>query len=349
MENKIEKFSLDMAELLEAAEIWKNGLFVSNDVQKESIRLKELRSYLEWNLDPDQREEEREYLSKQSEQIEIEAFEDVNFFPRGCYYYQIGNEQFAKALSWLFLFNGVEAKEEEISHPARLQKAAVEFCSILLEMDGKQKAELIRDYLHLLVAMKKWELQEENPLALSELLYQAIEETCLLESIERGSKKDKIAETLHSVNKKTPYRHLVRSVLIDFQDEIYHPMEQIWWYLARYYGLCRKKEEKVNEYYLRAIQICRAYPQYSIMNIMHLLIRAERSGRKLEAGSKRLQTEKNNIKEAYEGLMSSKTVLPITKNSMEKIWQTSMKMLDYDASNEAAGYEMQRIAEALRI
>ena len=43
--------------------------------------------------------------------------------------------------------------------------------------------------------------------------------------------------------------------------------------------------------------------------------------------------------------MNSEAVLPCTKDYVKKAWKTGMDMLEHDALSEAAGYELQHLAD----
>lgn len=245
-----------------------------------------------------------------------------------------------EAFSWLGDFVGLEPLAYDETDVNVIKKMAADICHVLTRMDGRQKNELLREYLYLMKVMKE---QEKNGTAAgmySDHLYQALQASSILKLIGRDGKDQLELKSYYPVKQEAQYRHLVRSVLNDYQDKIYHPEEQIWWLLASYFELTGKDADAMNLYYNKAVQICEQSEDYAVMKKSLLAIRAERAGAKAVTGHKKSRAEISKVKECYESVINAVSLPSPMEAYLKKEWEIVLSMMD-------AGLDVEVIGEML--
>ncbi len=348
-EDWVRNRSDELEEVLILAGIWEEGKTVPNRFQKETMRLRELRNYMELIHGQADDETAQTELEEGIERVDLASMEEIRIFPRGCFYYLIHTGRIGKALSWLADFTGAVSIGDGTTDVKEIQRAAKDICRFLVEMDGRQKNELLREYLYLLKKTKEQELNGITSHNYSDILYQELEKSSILQIISKDN-KDQIEIKSHlNIDNKAQYRHLVRSVLKDYQDKIYHPTEQIWWLYASYLNLAGKDGDKMNQYYNKAVQLCEQSEEYLLMQKCLLAIQAERTGRKLISGNKKSLSELNKLKILYSRILELPAMTDGVRNYLENEWKIVWHMEESGIDAEVIGNELLILADKMCI
>lgn len=339
----------ELEEVLVCAGIWEAGGMVPNQFQRESRRLKELRIYLEYQHGLLDESEAAEELEAAIERVDNSSMDEIHLFPRACFYYLADTGRTMHALSWIMEFAGVGPMDWNENNLNIMKEKTGELCYILAEMDGRQKNELVREYIYLMTKMKEQEMTGMAATKYSDILYQAMESASLLQIIGKESRDQVGLRTHDTIQAKSQYRHLIRSVLNDYQDKVYHPTEQIWWFMSSYYNMSGKNPEALSSYYNKAVQICEQSPEYALMQKSLLAMKAEHAGRKLAAGVKKSSAEVNKVKDAYKIAVKSPAMPDALRSYLEQEWAIVISMMDNGMDAEVIGYELQELAKKMAL
>lgn len=347
-EELIEVRVRELEEVLVCAGIWEEGAMVPNQFQKETMRLKEMRIYLELQHGTVSAVEAEEELEPAIERVNQSSMDEISLFPRACYYYMADTGRTVQALSWLVEFVGLEPMEWNANINI-IKENTRKFCRILAEMDGRQKNELVREYIYLMKKMREFEMYGMAANTYSEILYQSMEAESLLQIIGKEIRNQVELRTHAAIHAKSQYRHLIRSVLNDYQDKIYHPTEQIWWLMSSYYRISGKNQDVMNNYYNKAVQICEQSPEYALMQKNLLVMKAEHAGRKLSEGTKKSSAEINKVKTAYKTAIESPAMTDAFRSYLEREWAVVLSMIENGVDSEVIGYELENLAKRMAL
>ena len=347
-EAKISYYMENLKDLYVMADIWEDEDIINDKLQTQANRYAQMRMYLSW-LAGD--EEAEKGLLEAVEILKDKSFEEeIRMFPRGCYNYLLRRGQEMQALDWLLSFVGIQVTEEELNsrQVPVLRENFREFCHILVEMDGKQKSELLREYIYAMYMIKKRELQEETvQVSYSSMMHQELTDSGLLKEVQKEVKDLVEIDTNLNVDEDHRYRHLVRRVMDDFQDKIYHPMEQVWWLYGAYLNLAGASVDEVNKAYQKAQQICEWSNEYDLMVRTGLMIRVERTAEKLLSGNKKALQEVKKVKEAYENTVNSEALTETSKNTLSELFAPFFDLVEKEAPAEVLGLTLYEIVEKM--
>lgn len=347
-ENKLVDYMESLKDLLYITGIWTDEASVPNELQEEMTSLYLMRIYYNWRLTSGDTGKWAEQLQKASDQLEKSQMEFIRIFPRACYYYQIKEEHHTRALIWLFRFAGISINAEQVSDWSKLRKKAAVFCQVLIEMDGRQKIELIREYFILIVSLKKQEIREKLSYTPSFILYEAAHKSGLFDVLVKQKEGQPILKTVLPTQNLPRYKHLVRSVLKDFQDRIYHPEEQVWWLLASYLELCNgSSRTQIDRYYDRALKICGDSSEYAVMNLSALAIWTDKIGNAMIRNQEKTKQLWNKFQQVYRKTMKKGCLPEKMKEYVQLLFRRQGINPDWNESEAGSetGRQLMSIAE----